>query len=158
MDRFDASKYEILDNTFVSGKPPRQYASGFVSLRCENTMSVWICNPKDLSDAKAVFYKNDRHVEFHCVQPTQYFIITVPDAKIFSLTEETSTFTDISTEEQFTNLDRMPQESGQLYEIQKAMRLFELQRQQALQEARDLANPPAPEPAPPTETQNGASS
>lgn len=37
----------------------------------------------------------------------------------------------------FTNIDRMPSDSGNLSEVQKAIRLFELQRRSALRELRE---------------------
>lgn len=69
--------------------------------------------------------------------------------------------------ETFTNIDRMPQESGMLAEVTKAMRAFELERRAALGEirrerdalARLKAPPlveslaPAPAPAPEVKTE-----
>lgn len=42
--------------------------------------------------------------------------------------------------EVFTNIDRMPDESGQLMEVRKALREFELQRRSALRQIREEAH------------------
>lgn len=74
----------------------------------------------------------------------------------FRYVEPVTTFAEPVDEEVYTNIDRMPDESGQVLEVRRAMREFQLLQQALLAEVRaerDAALNPDPEPTIPAPTE-----
>lgn len=118
----------------------RPIGAGVLRVRCSAASPLYI-----ETEGVEVLAGVDTSFEVDLSRPVIWHVDAAAPVRVFVF-EPVSTTAECRGEV-FTNIDRLPSESGTLYEVQRAMRELEFQRRRAMREIRMCAAAHMPVPA-----------